>query len=205
MTKVSTRSKMDWSDRLLSTSYSHDSYHGNAEEELGEEEVWSWAFHEPESTSTAREDGDAVDVGAKMRRSASSALPTVAKQWLPSRREGQQKGGLSLAFEDKHTNPAAAARIIQQFRGMTMEKSEQQHGAVQSAPMNVPDWSRVMGDAEDEGEEEGEWLPPHEYLARSRDNTVTATSVFEGVGRTLKGRDMSRVRNAVWRRTGFFG
>ncbi|CAA6662444.1 unnamed protein product [Spirodela intermedia] len=28
-------------------------------------------------------------------------------------------------------------------------------------------------------------------------------SVHEGVGRTLKGRDLSRVRNAVWQQTGF--
>ncbi|URD85758.1 hypothetical protein MUK42_27986 [Musa troglodytarum] len=32
-----------------------------------------------------------------------------------------------------------------------------------------------------------------------------ATSVFEGVGRTLKGRDMSRLRDTVWSQTGFFG
>jgi len=29
--------------------------------------------------------------------------------------------------------------------------------------------------------------------------------VVEGAGRTLKGRDMSRVRDAVWSRTGFDG
>ncbi|KAG0501479.1 hypothetical protein HPP92_001551 [Vanilla planifolia] len=45
-------------------------------------------------------------------------------------------------------------------------------------------------------EEDGEpqpdkqWVPPHEYLARENVPAL-ATSVFEGVGRTLKGRDMS--------------
>ncbi|CBI23248.3 unnamed protein product, partial [Vitis vinifera] len=34
---------------------------------------------------------------------------------------------------------------------------------------------------------------------------MAATSVLEGVGRTLKGRDMSRVRDAVWSQTGFDG
>nr|KYP62780.1 hypothetical protein KK1_017331 [Cajanus cajan] len=34
---------------------------------------------------------------------------------------------------------------------------------------------------------------------------LVANSVFEGVGRTLKGRDMSRVRDAVWNQTGFDG
>jgi hypothetical protein len=48
-----------------------------------------------------------------------------------------------------------------------------------------------------------EMVPPHEYLARSR--KMAAKSVFEGVGRTLKGRDLSRVRDAVWSQTGFDG
>nr|GEZ76465.1 hypothetical protein [Tanacetum cinerariifolium] len=43
-------------------------------------------------------------------------------------------------------------------------------------------------------------LPPHEYLATVR---VASCSVHEGVGRTLKGRDLSRVRNAVWKQIGF--
>ncbi|KAE8680514.1 40S ribosomal protein S14 [Hibiscus syriacus] len=53
-------------------------------------------------------------------------------------------------------------------------------------------------------EEEGEMLPPHEIVARSlAQSPVLAYSVLEGVGRTLKGRDMRQVRNAVWRQTGF--
>lgn len=81
-----------------------------------------------------------------------------------------------------------------------------------SAPVNVPDWSKILlvdsveslhdaGDGLDE--DELEMVPPHEYLARSR--KMAAKSVFEGVGRTLKGRDLSRVRDAVWSQTGFNG
>lgn len=54
------------------------------------------------------------------------------------------------------------------------------------------------GDAEDEAEDE--MLPPHLIVARSHAMTF---SVFEGVGRTLKGRDLRRVRNAVFQKTGF--
>ncbi|CAI0540623.1 unnamed protein product [Linum tenue] len=32
---------------------------------------------------------------------------------------------------------------------------------------------------------------------------IASFSVHEGVGRTLKGRDLSRVRNAIWEKTGF--
>ncbi|WKA07725.1 hypothetical protein VitviT2T_025509 [Vitis vinifera] len=41
-------------------------------------------------------------------------------------------------------------------------------------------------------------LPPHEIVARSH---VMTFSVVEGVGRTLKGRDLRRVRNAVFQKT----
>lgn len=80
----------------------------------------------------------------------------------------------------------------------------------QSAPVNVPVLAMAMRrrhrefDEIDEDEEEGdrEMLPPHEIVARTQ-SPMLACSVLEGVGRTLKGRDLRQVRNAVWRRTGF--
>ncbi|CAI9783186.1 unnamed protein product [Fraxinus pennsylvanica] len=78
-----------------------------------------------------------------------------------------------------------------------------------SLPVNVPDWSKILRDEhrthsrdwEDDVEvDENDRIPPHEYLARTR---VASFSVHEGVGRTLKGRDLSRVRNAIWKQTGF--
>ncbi|XP_068634183.1 protein S40-7-like [Aristolochia californica] len=75
---------------------------------------------------------------------------------------------------------------------------------LQSAPVNVPVWPKHLSTkqrfVEEEDEEmEEEMLPPHEIVARSH---MTTFSVFEGVGRTLKGRDLRRVRNAVWQKTG---
>ncbi|PSS11929.1 Chaperone protein like [Actinidia chinensis var. chinensis] len=77
----------------------------------------------------------------------------------------------------------------------------------QSAPVNVPIWPKRVGvtnlekfDEEDEDELDEEMVPPHVIVARSH---VTTFSVFEGVGRTLKGRDLRRVRNAVFQKTGF--
>ncbi|XP_025799553.1 uncharacterized protein LOC112879502 [Panicum hallii] len=102
-------------------------------------------------------------------------------------RRGVQ-GGLSRAFGDGPGRPVAA-----------------------SAPVEVPAWpSRfAVPDPEpallfememDDGGADG-WVPPHVYLARRQ----ARASVVEGAGRTLKGRDMSRVRDAVWSRTGFDG
>lgn len=89
-----------------------------------------------------------------------------------------------------------------------------------SLPVNVPDWSKILrneyrenrrGDCvdydDDEGDddsEKGMRIPPHEFLARQMARTrIASFSVHEGVGRTLKGRDLSRVRNAIWEKTGF--
>ncbi|KAK7333496.1 hypothetical protein VNO80_30270 [Phaseolus coccineus] len=63
------------------------------------------------------------------------------------------------------------------------------------------------GYSDDEEEEDDEYdtkLPPHEFIARRLARTqISSFSVFEGVGRTLKGRDLSKVRNAVLTKTGF--
>lgn len=80
-----------------------------------------------------------------------------------------------------------------------------------SAPVNVPDWSKVTGGsthrasnmslADDDDEDEG-IMPPHELVARECAKSVSF-SVREGVGRTLRGRDLDHVRTAVLRKTGF--
>lgn len=83
----------------------------------------------------------------------------------------------------------------------------------QSAPVNVPDWSKVFGSSmtkkpvelEDpifDEVEDGLIVPPHEIMAREYSQSVTF-SVYEGVGRTLRGRDLTGVRTAVLRQTGF--
>ncbi|XP_075670163.1 protein S40-7-like [Castanea sativa] len=79
----------------------------------------------------------------------------------------------------------------------------------QSAPMNVPVMSQPMRSPhefddvnDDDDGVDGEMLPPHKIVARAQ-SPMLACSVLEGAGRTLKGRDLRRVRNGVWRRTGF--
>ncbi|GAV66402.1 Senescence_reg domain-containing protein [Cephalotus follicularis] len=93
-------------------------------------------------------------------------------------------------------------------------------GNPSSLPVNIPDWSKILRDeyrdnrrreSEDDDDvdgedcfEGGERVPPHEFLARQMARTrITPFSVHEGIGRTLKGRDLSRVRNAIWEKTGF--
>ncbi|XP_056170826.1 protein S40-4 [Syzygium oleosum] len=84
--------------------------------------------------------------------------------------------------------------------------------AAASLPVNIPDWSKInmtpdhadgggRVESDDEGEDDRESrVPPHEYLARRRGASL---SVHEGIGRTLKGRDLRRVRDAIWKSVGF--
>ncbi|KAL7594994.1 uncharacterized protein LOC111897790 [Lactuca sativa] len=101
-------------------------------------------------------------------------------------------------------------------------KREEIGGTASSLPVNVPDWSKILkedyrdnrrrNDDEDDDINEnnygddgtGNRIPPHEFLARQLARTrIASFSVHEGIGRTLKGRDLSRVRNAIWEKTGF--
>ncbi|CAI9772891.1 unnamed protein product [Fraxinus pennsylvanica] len=96
-----------------------------------------------------------------------------------------------------------------------------------TAPVDIPDWSKILKrdssnkelwdgecDSDDgtrkrlfddfETEDGEEMVPPHEYLARRLAGTQMASfSMLEGVGRTLKGRDLSKLRNAILTKTGF--
>lgn len=85
----------------------------------------------------------------------------------------------------------------------------------QSAPVRVPPpWpgraaargsgARRAAAADDDSDEDRqqEMVPPHVVAARRH---ARSSSVLEGAGRTLKGRDLRRVRNAVLRQTGFLG
>ncbi|CAL9128364.1 unnamed protein product [Musa textilis] len=52
-------------------------------------------------------------------------------------------------------------------------------------------------------EREAGLVPPHVLASRGRTVGKAAFSLFTGQGRTLKGRDLSHVRNSVLRMTGF--
>ncbi|MFS7956642.1 putative senescence regulator S40 [Helianthus anomalus] len=89
-------------------------------------------------------------------------------------------------------------------------KSSSVMAVKRGTPVSVPGWCKIVkedyienrrryGDYSDNNSVEDR-IPPHEFLARKR---MASFSVHEGIGRTLKGRDLSRVRNAIWEKTGF--
>ncbi|KAF3606400.1 hypothetical protein DY000_02045016 [Brassica cretica] len=194
------------SERYLGSSYSFGGSNGNSvtdESELTEEDVWSHAVdHSPEDTPES--------FGAWSSRDAVMG-------------NGRVCGGLSLAFEDMSSSPT----IVHQIRGGGEVGGgevgggggggQAQRQLASSAPVNVPDWSKIyrvnsvesIHESEEEEDEESGMMPPHEYLAKSQKRRSRKSgggaSVLEGVGKTLKGRELRRVRDAIWSQTGFYG
>lgn len=118
------------------------------------------------------------------------------------------------ASPESGTSPvslSSCARMIIRNRPPQRHKLFQQ-----SAPVNIPILSeamrrsreaRLFDDVVDDSDDEDDQyragsMPPH-LIVGSKTEPMITFSVLEGVGRTLKGRDLTRVRNAVFERTGF--
>ncbi|XP_022724252.1 uncharacterized protein LOC111280961 [Durio zibethinus] len=205
------------SERFLG-SYSNGHSQGDSvtdETELGEEDVWSMVDNVDRDNQSVNNSQSDFSPRAGAESNGNGNLDMRGhRRRIP--RDDRNVGGLSLAFED---SSSTTPRIVHQFRGhdgVAATASPRGHHMATSAPVNVPDWSKIyrvdllesIHDSDD-GLDEGksEMVPPHEYLAReyARSKKSGGASVFEGVGRTLKGRDMRRVRDAVWSQTGFDG
>lgn len=203
------------SERLLGTTnfnyYDHGhGYHENGTvaevSEFGEADVWSMVDDTSEINHHHHSEWDPRATEESGRRRGGASVTCHEQE--------RHVGGLSLAFEDKA--PPSTRRILHQYGGATGSGGPRVVGnnrhVASSAPVNVPDWSKILrvdsvescvDSDEDDRVDDSAMEPPHEYLARSR--KMNAFSVFEGVGRTLKGRDMTRVRDAIWSQTGFEG
>ncbi|XP_065879824.1 protein S40-5-like [Euphorbia lathyris] len=199
---------------------------GTDSSELGEEDIWSIVDdgegERNENLIINSSQGDWSPRGDVVESNGRGG----GRRRLPRDDQHTTIGGLSLAFDESTGGKTVSQpRIVHQFRshdsvaggggGGGGGAASSRHMAT-SAPLNVPDWSKILRvdsvdslHALDDGfdDHESEMVPPHEYLAReyARRKKMGGASVFEGVGRTLKGRDLRRVRDAVWSQTGFDG
>uniref|UniRef100_A0A5B7B9P7 Senescence regulator n=1 Tax=Davidia involucrata TaxID=16924 RepID=A0A5B7B9P7_DAVIN len=185
-----------------------------AGDELNEDDVfWTGDFTEPNRRSNSpsasgNPNHHSQIFGQSEKYGILAALP-----------EDNRKQNRPVLYRKPSISPSAAtssSRMVpaipkppQNFQEREYSQSVPSRKFQQSAPMNVPVLPRKVKNSElakvdvDDGEED-EMLPPHEIVARgSTRSPKTTFSVLEGVGRTLKGRDLRQVRNAVWRRTGF--
>ncbi|CAA7037783.1 unnamed protein product [Microthlaspi erraticum] len=201
---------MSQSERYLGNNYIYGDSNGNSvtdESELTEEDIWSHA----------------VDHSADDRSEIPESFGAWSSRDSVVRNGRVGGGGLSLAIADTSSSP----RIVHQIscggggEGGAGGGGKSQRQLASSAPVNVPDWSKIyrvnsvesIHESEEEDEEDSGMMPPHEYLAKSQKRRSRKSgggggggaSVFEGVGRTLKGRELRRVRDAIWSQTGFYG
>ncbi|PIM98960.1 hypothetical protein CDL12_28552 [Handroanthus impetiginosus] len=200
------------SERILgSFGDNHGGGTANGASELGEDEVWSMIDGTVNGDDISA-NGDWSSLAATESNGSFSSYRSRHPPQRNDRRQHRQVGGLSLAFHDSSNN--SSPRIVHQFRAQdSVAQSPRGRNMATSAPVNVPDWSKIyrVNSVESlhdsDNDDDSEIVPPHEYLAReyARSRMIAANSVFEGVGRTLKGRDLSRVRDAVWSQTGFDG
>ncbi|KAJ6927880.1 hypothetical protein NC652_012059 [Populus alba x Populus x berolinensis] len=120
----------------------------------------------------------------------------------------------TLSISPDFRKPVLSPRLVKK----PTDSREKTGGKPSSLPVNIPDWSRILkneyrrgsdvvddrGDVDDDDDVDGVRVPPHELLVRQMARSrIASFSVHEGIGRTLKGRDLSRVRNAIWEKTGF--
>jgi hypothetical protein len=215
-------------DKLLgysSSSYNNSVHDTDAVSELNEEDVWDLGT-----------DGSADDASDGTRADTSDPYRflNTGRRWKGIEKEP----GLSVAFADNSRGYGLSPhKLMGGYANYGQSASREARGVStavrmippiaqirensprpmmhQSAPVNVPDWSKILGaekkskwadDVSDSDKEdaEEERLPPHLQIQREyAQSQMTTFSVCEGAGRTLKGRDLSRVRNAVLRQTGF--
>lgn len=174
--------------------------------ELDESDVvWSLDSPDPNSPSPSAESSPSSSLRLKLQpaRLGLSAALADDRPTLLRRRSGL----------DPSVSATSAARTIPPVpiprSGSSSGESASSAKFHMSAPVNVPAWPRNgtrrrhfdLDESDDpEDDMKAEMLPPHEIVARSH---VMTFSVVEGVGRTLKGRDLRSVRNAVFQKTGF--
>ncbi|KAK4278449.1 hypothetical protein QN277_016294 [Acacia crassicarpa] len=186
------------------------------DEDFEEEEVWD-VFKNTDNYGISKSKVNKVTSSSSSPISVNRRLPTEARM-IPT-----MAARTSSSSNNSSTSSSHETQVVLQ----------------QSAPVRIPDWSKIYNitnknnnarkdvssfdddhgfghcrdvDDNDEGDEDEDEngdefdskLPPHEFIARRLARShISSFSVVEGVGRTLKGRDLSKVRNAVLSKTGF--
>ncbi|GAA0149522.1 hypothetical protein Leryth_010981 [Lithospermum erythrorhizon] len=86
-------------------------------------------------------------------------------------------------------------------RGAKRKKLKKNTTMALSIPVKIPDGKKWL--EYDYGGGDGEFVPPHLIIRQRLAMEMVGFSVCFGKGRTLKGRDLSEVRNSILRMTGF--
>lgn len=161
-------------------------------EDFQEEEVW--AMMKPTDSSSSYSNSETRNFnlsGSSSSSSLSAWRSTAASMGIP---RSTSTGEFSVtAPQHRSSAPVDIPEILKKKK---KKQRTTKRNLWDDANSGDDDESCVKGD--------DEMVPPHEYLARRLASTQIASfSMCEGVGRTLKGRDLSNLRNAILTKTGF--
>ncbi|XP_073303975.1 protein S40-6-like [Primulina huaijiensis] len=171
------------------------------EGDLQEDEVWS---------VMKTTEGSKSNSNSKTRKKVSPASAWRSAVAISSR-GGDQTEDLAADFVTQHSS--ALIDIPDWSKTLKMKSKENLWDDDDDACYYPNDHESDDGDQSkthhvknDDDVDDDQMVPPHEYLARKLASTQIASfSMCEGVGRTLKGRDLSKMRNAILTKTGFLG
>ncbi|KAM7500969.1 hypothetical protein LguiA_025383 [Lonicera macranthoides] len=171
---------------------------GLEEEDLQEEQVWD-VLKQREDSSTPKwvRKGKGKDQQLPQWR-----LPAAPKV-IPRANSNSDGKIVNLAHHHLHHQSSAPVNIPQwsksyysSEKGLSLRDDDYGDGSESTDGYNHDD---EYEDDHDEG-----IVPPHEYIARRvARSQIASFSMCEGIGRTLKGRDLSKLRNAILTKTGF--
>ncbi|KAJ8763700.1 hypothetical protein K2173_003172 [Erythroxylum novogranatense] len=178
--------------------------------DFDEEDVWDVLKESKDSTFQAS-NTKSIEPSVSVSRN----FPSAARMIPRATTAGSNSSSNTSSHEIKLLQQQSAPVNIPDWSMISGRKSKKASKNVNSwidDNHGGPDGSENDGGGGDSEEEEDDdddgkfksKLPPHELIAARLARTrISSFSVCEGVGRTLKGRDLSRVRNAVLTKTGF--
>ncbi|KAF5478919.1 hypothetical protein F2P56_005440 [Juglans regia] len=168
-------------------------------------------FEEEEVWAVLRDTTDSISMVGKPKEppvSVPRQLPTASRM-IP-RATASSSSSNSFSHEAKIVQKSAPVNIpdwshISRKKSEKISRYDTWVGGDDDDDDDDGDLNDGQGSDEDDDDDEDNYkLPPHEFIAkRLARSHISSFSVFEGVGRTLKGRDLSKVRNAVLTKTGF--
>ncbi|CAK9146850.1 unnamed protein product [Ilex paraguariensis] len=141
--------------------------------ELAKDDVWSMVdgmVNGGDQTMNGSHD----DWASRATPESNGSVNSIGSHRRSYRDDHRNVRGMSLAFDD--SDNTTSSRILHQFRGQdSVEMSPRGCHMATSAPVNVPDWTKIYrvdlveslhdsNDCIDDGDMK--MVPPHEYLAR---------------------------------------
>ncbi|KAB1216237.1 hypothetical protein CJ030_MR4G023940 [Morella rubra] len=190
----------DWNSIIGKTSGFRGS--PTKDEDFEEEDVWSSVNEREDSSSKMRKSKDHSSGSSSAWRlpSAPRIIPRVNTPTTSRETKVARRSSAPVDIPDWSKIYGKSAKMGSRPDASWVDEGD---GNSNGAAYGDGDYQGA-GDYDDDDEEDGDMVPPHEWIARKLARSqISSFSVCEGAGRTLKGRDLSKVRNAVLTKTGF--